>query len=144
MKSKEVDDWAMYNQMAMKYKSQRQRAWLLERHNAFIRGGLQHAESQVIKESLCVSFGIVLGLVVFMHNAFVYINDHTPYQAVSVRQPHILPPLEGGYFRGLDVQGQNNLARVTEIVNVSVIEAISKMRLARGDKRNQVPFVERS
>ena len=101
MKGKEVDDWAMYNQITMTYKSPRQKAWLVERHNALIRSALHRAETQVIKESLCVSFGIVLGFVTFMHNALVCINNHTPYQALLGRQPNLLPPLEGGYYGGV-------------------------------------------
>ena len=55
MRGKEVDDWAMYNQIAMKYKAPpHQKAWLVERHNALIRNALQKAETQVISESLCV------------------------------------------------------------------------------------------
>ena len=48
MKGKEVDDWAMYNQVTMKYKSPRQKAWLVERHNALIRSALHRSEAQVI------------------------------------------------------------------------------------------------
>ena len=87
VKGKEVDDWAMWSQMAMNHKAPRQKA-RSERHNAFIRGALQRAESHVIKESLCVSSTSVLGLVAFKHNALVPINDHTPYQALFGRQPH--------------------------------------------------------
>lgn len=39
VKGKEVDDWAMYNQITIKYNSPMQKAWLVERHNALIRGG---------------------------------------------------------------------------------------------------------
>ena len=144
MRGKDVDDWAMYNQITLKYKAPHQKAWLVERHNALIRAALQRAECQVIKESLCISFSTVLGLVTFMHNALVCINNHTPYQALLGRQPHLLPPLEGGYHGDLDVKGQNNLARVREIAAVSIIEATAKQRLARGDKRQQVAALQRA
>ena len=96
MRGKDVDDWAMYNQITLKYKAPHQKAWLVERHNALIRAALQRAEAQVIKESLCISFTTVLGLVTFMHNALVCINNHTPYQGLLGRQPSLLPLLEGG------------------------------------------------
>ena len=57
MKGKDVDDWAMYSQTTMRYKAPHQKAWLVERHNALIRNALQKAESQVIKESLCITSG---------------------------------------------------------------------------------------
>ena len=44
MRGKEVDDFAMYNQTTMKYKSPHQKAWLVERHNALIRSALHRAE----------------------------------------------------------------------------------------------------
>ena len=92
MRGKDVDDWAMYNQVTLKYKAPHQKAWLVERHNALIRSALQRAETQVTKESLCVSFNVVLGLVTSMHNALVSINNYTPYQALLGRQPALLPP----------------------------------------------------
>ena len=49
MRSKDVDDLAMYHQVISKYKAPHQKAWLVERHNALIRQGLQRAETQVIK-----------------------------------------------------------------------------------------------
>ena len=97
MNGKEVDDWAMYNQIPMKYKSPRQKAWLVERHNASIRFVLQRVATQVIKESLWVNFNTMFALVTFMHNALVCINQHIPYQALLGRQPNLVPPLEGGY-----------------------------------------------
>ena len=41
MRGKDVDDWAMYNQITLKYKAPHQKAWLVERHNALIRSALQ-------------------------------------------------------------------------------------------------------
>ena len=109
VRAMEVDDWAMFNQVAPKYKTPHQTAWLVERErrNALTRSALQHCESQVLKESLVVSFVTVLGFVAVMHNAFTSINNHTPYQALLGRQPHLLPPFEGGYYGDLDVKGQN-------------------------------------
>ena len=126
MRGKDVDDWAMYNQVTLKYKAPHQKAWLVERHNALIRAALQRAEAQVIKESRCISFTTVLGLVTFMRNAFVCINNRTPCQALLGRQPSLLPPLEGGYYGDLDVKGQNDLARVREIAAIATIEATAK------------------
>ena len=145
MRGKDVDDWAMYRHTALKFKAPHQKAWLVERHNALIRSALQRVEAQVLKESLCVSFVILLGLITFMHNALTSINNHTPYQALLGRQPHLLPPLEGWYFGDLDVRGRNNLARVRETAAVVIIEAIAKARLARGDyhKQNRYPRARR-
>ena len=138
MMAKDVDDWATYSQVTLQYKAPYQKAWLVERHNVLIRAALQRAGSQVIEESLCISFHTVLGLFTFMRNAFVCINNHTPYQVLLGRQPHLLPPLEGGYYGDLDVTGQHNLARVKEIAAISIIEPTAKQRFARGDKRQQV------
>ena len=66
------------------------------------------------------------------------------YQALLGRQPHLLPQLGGGYFGDLDVKGQNNLARVREIVAVAIIEATIEVRLQRSDKHNQVVALERA
>ena len=74
----------------------------------------------MIKGSLCISSTTVLGLVAFMHNALVLINNHTLYQAVLGREPHLLPPLEGGYHGYLDVNGQHDLARTGEIAAVAI------------------------
>ena len=79
MRGKEIDDYATYSRVTMRYKAPRQKSWLVERHNALIRSALQRAEAQVIKESLRISFATVLGLVAVMQNAFVSINNHTPY-----------------------------------------------------------------
>ena len=94
MKGKEADDWAMYNQITVKYEAPHQKAWSVERHKALIRSALQCAESQGIKESLRVNFVAVLGLVTFMRDGLVSINNRTPYQALLGRRFHLLPPLE--------------------------------------------------
>ena len=47
-------------------------------------------------------------------------------------------------FWDLDTQGQKNIARVREIAVIVAIEVTVKMRLQRGDKRNQVVAQERS
>ena len=52
--------------------------------------------------------------------------------------------MEGGCHGDLDVKGQNNLVRVREIAAVAIIEAIAKMRLARGGQPNQVAAIQRS
>ena len=84
---------------------------------------------------------------VLSRSALVRINNHTPYQALLGCQPHLLPPLEGGYYGDLDVKGgggQHDLARVREIAAISIIEATAKQRLARGDKRQQVAALQRA
>lgn len=144
MRAKDVDDWAMYNHVALKRKAPHQKAWLVERHNALIRSALQRAESQAIKESLRASFVTLLGLLAFMHSALTRINSHTPYQAPLGRQLNLLPPLEGCYFGDLDVMGQNHLARVREINAVAILDAAARHRLQRGDKHQQVVTTERA
>ena len=62
MMGKEVDDWAVYSQIAMMYNVPHQQAWLVERHDALIRAALQRVESQVIKQSVCAGFTPVLGV----------------------------------------------------------------------------------
>ena len=91
MRSKEVHDWAMSNQVPSTHKARHQKARLVERHNAFIGSALNGAESQVSKESLRMSLAIVIGFAVFMRDVLVFINKRTPYQALLGRQPHVLP-----------------------------------------------------
>ena len=138
MRAKEVDDRAMYNQVTLKFKVPHQKLWLVSRHDALIRSALQRAESQCIKESLCINVAIALGLATVMHNAPTCINNHTQYQALLGRHPICYPHLEGGYFGDLDVRGQNDLARVREIAALAPIEATTEQRLARGDYHKQV------
>ena len=45
MRPKEVDDWAMSNQVAFEYKAPHQKTWPVEGHNALIRSALQRAEA---------------------------------------------------------------------------------------------------
>ena len=77
-----------------------------------------------------------------MHNVPVPVNNHIPYQALPGRQPHLLPPLEGGHHGDLDVKSHGNLARVREIAAIATIEATIEQRLARSDKRNQIATIE--
>lgn len=105
MRGKDVDNGAVCDQIAMKYKTPHQKAWLVEIHNALVRSALQRAEVQAINGSLCISFNAVLGLVMFMHDALICISSHTPHQALLGRQPHALPPFECGCHGGLGVKG---------------------------------------
>ena len=113
-----ADGLAICSHVTLKHKAPHRKAWLVERHNAPIRLALQKAEWQVIKKSLCISLITVFGLVTFMHDALIYINNHAPYQALPGRQPALLPPLQGGYHGDLDAQGQNNCARAGEIAAI--------------------------
>ena len=45
MRGKDVDDWATYNEITLKYKAPHQKAWLVKRHNALTKATLQRAES---------------------------------------------------------------------------------------------------
>lgn len=105
---KEVDDWAMCSQIALRYKAPHEQARLGERHNASLRSARQRAGSQAIKKSLCIGFITVLGSVAFVHGVLVRINEHAAYQAFLGRQPHLPHPLEGGCHGDLDVKGQHH------------------------------------
>lgn len=144
MRCKEVDDLAMCSQMVLKQKALHQTAWLVERHNAFVRSALQRAESHAIKESLRISANTVQGLVTFMHNDVASLNLRTPHRALLGRRAHLLPPLEGGYRGGLDTKGQNNVVRVREVAAIAVIQVMVQHGFARGGKRNQIASMERS
>ena len=61
MRAKEVDDWAMHNQVILRYKAPRQKVWFVERHNVLLRSIVQRVESQAFKQSLCVSFEFFQG-----------------------------------------------------------------------------------
>lgn len=144
MRAKEVDDWAMYNQVTLKHKALHQTVWLVERHNALIRSALQSAESQAIKESSCASFIIAFVLVNFMHDVWACMGNRIPYQALFGRQPNLFPPFEEGYYGDLDVGGQNDLARVREIAAVARIQATAKQHWQRGDHHRQIVVQERA
>lgn len=79
-----------------------------------------------------------------MHNAPIPANNHTLYQALPSRQPHIAPPVGGGDYGDVDVKGQNYLARVREIAAIAAIQATTKQRIARGDEHNQIAAIPRS
>ena len=143
MRSKDVNDWVKYSQLFFKYKAPHQKTFFVQRHSALIRSASQRAGSQVIKESLCVRFSTVFGLVTFMHFVSISISNRTPHQTFPGRRPILLPPFEGGYHGYLGAAGQNNLVRVRETVAVASVQATAKQRLAGGDKRNQVVAIGR-
>lgn len=163
LRGKAADDWAIQNQATLYYNAPRLKAWLVERHNEILRQGLHRAEQQILKESLVTSFKIVLALAAFMHNALIVIHKHTPYNVLFGRQPTIFPPLEGGYHKGMDSngnptkpvgqldadslhdlshEGQRCLARVRAISAAFIIEATALARLDRADRHNTVAAQE--
>ena len=142
MRGKEANDWATHSQISFKCKAPRQKAWLVERHDAPIELALQKAESHVINESLCINFATVFGLATFMLNVFISTINHTFYQALLGGRPTLLPPLEGGYHGDADAEGKNNFARARWIAAIVVIEVTTKQRLARGD-RGEMTAVQR-
>ena len=101
---------------------------------------LQRAESQAIRESLCISFIIVLGRISnFYAQCARTTYNHTPYQALLGRQPHLLQALEGGYRgEGYTQNAKFNTPRVRGIVVVAIIEATARQRFVRGGGRNQI------
>ena len=106
MRAKQAGDWAMYSQVAFKYKALCQKAWLVERHTALIRSALQRAESQAIKESLVVSLVIVLGFVTCSCATSGSASTTIPLiKRFPGRQQHLLPPLEGCYYGDLGQKG---------------------------------------
>ena len=117
-KGRGVDDWAMQSQLFTCYESPRQKAWLVERHNAILGAGQLRTETQMRKESTAASSSTVLAIVAFMHNTLTCINGCTPCQALLGGQPHILPPLEGGYCGDLDTRGQHNITRIPELAAI--------------------------
>ena len=97
MRGRHAVDWAEANTIGLKYKAPRQKTWMVERHNELLRIGLHLTESQMIKEGMEVPFPQVLAIVTFTKHALALVNNSTPYQALLVRQPTLLPPLEGGH-----------------------------------------------
>ena len=113
----------MYNQFTIEHKAPHQKAGLVERCDASIRSALERAEAKAIKESLCISSNTVSGLASFIHNAFIFLFNRIPHHALLGCQPHFLPlppALEGGCHVDLDVNGQNDFARVRDIAAASV------------------------
>ena len=104
VRGKEFGVWVLCCQINMQHKAQHQKGWPVEGHNAPTIYALQRGEVQVIKGSLCTCFSTVSGLVAHMHAAFVSISDHIAYQLLLGLQPHVLPPLEGGYHGDFDVK----------------------------------------
>jgi len=141
-------DWAEANNIGLKYKAPRQKAWIVERHNELLRQGLHTTETQMIKEGIVMPFKVILATVTFAKNALTVINDSTPYQAVLGRQPSILPPLEGGYNGSLvDDQarpetGCRGTTRVREIAACNIIETVARARMERAHKHKTRKAVE--
>ena len=85
-------DWAEANNIGLKYKAPRQKAWIVERHNELLRQGLHTTETQMIKEGIVMPFKVILATVTFAKNALTVVNDSTPYQAVGTRKATKHPP----------------------------------------------------
>ena len=66
------------NNIGLKFKATRQKAWLVEWHNELLRHGLHLTESQMIKEGIVMSFSVILALGAFMKKA---LTVAIPYQA---------------------------------------------------------------
>jgi hypothetical protein len=141
-------DWAEANNIGLKYKAPRQKAWLVERHNELLRRGLHTTETQMVKEGIVLPFPVILSIVLFAKNSLTVINDSTPYQAVMGRQPSILPPLEGGYNGSLvDDQSRpesdcRGVSRTRELAACNIIESTARMRMERANKHKTRPAVE--
>ena len=147
MRHRHAVDWAEVNNIGLKFKAPRQKAWLVERHNELLRRGLHLTESQMVKEGIVMVFAIVLSIVTFMKNALTVVNTSTPYQALFGRQPALLPPLEGGYNGSIVDQARphtdaRSQSRVREIAAANIIEATAQMRTERANKHNTRPAVE--
>ena len=141
MKGQCAMDWAAAHGIHLKFKAPRQKAWIVERHNALIRNGAHRTEQQLIKEEVRCTFEQVLAIVTFMKNALTVINSSTPYQALFGRQPAMLPPLEGGHPGQVLAQSRvetnsKNEARVREVAAINIIEATAEARLERVDRYN--------
>ena len=140
MKTDAAGDWASANRVELKYKAPRQKAWIVERHNAIVRETLQKTESQLVRDNIKLPFVQILAIVMFMKNALTVINTSTPYQAVLGRQPAMLPPLEGGHVQEYDdeTQGPNSelrhQAKVRELAAINMIEVLAKWRIQRASK----------
>ena len=79
-------DWAAAVGTTLKIKAPRQKAWIIERHNAPLRATVHTTEDQLSKEGTHVNFDVVLSICVFSLNAMSVINSSTPYNAVLGRQ----------------------------------------------------------
>ena len=96
LKGKEVEYWAMSDQVALKHQAPHQTTWLVERNVALVRSTARRADAKVANESACNRSNIVLGLVTFEHGALVPINGHTPHQIFLGRHPNQSPPPRTG------------------------------------------------
>ena len=140
-------DWASTNSISIKIKAPRQKAWIIERHNAPLRSGIHMTEGQLISEGIHVNFEVIVATVTFALNALTVINGSTPYNAVLGRQPQLLPPLEGGYLNeadgSLNRPGSEHryTARVREVAAQNMIEYVAKQRIERANRgKTQAPL----
>lgn len=137
-------DCATQSQPTTNYKAPRQTVWFIERHNATITTGLQRTEPQMMTKNLVALSNLALALATFTHNALTCINGHAFYQAPFGRQTHISSTLERRYDGDPDAQRQNNIIRAREIATTTITEAIAQTRVARANKHQTAPALERS
>ena len=141
-------DWASANGITIKIKALRQKALIIERHNALLRDGLHHTELQLQKEGIFSPFEATLSITTFSLNALTVINTSTPYQAAIGHQPTILPPLEGGYTGQRDDElgrpgtAARNVARIKEISSTNIIEATARRRIERANASRTLAPIE--
>ena len=141
-------DWANAHGINLRFKAPRQKAWIVERHNEIIRQALHRTEDQLVKEGVTVPFEQALHTVTFMKNSLTVINGSTPYQALIGRQPAMLPPMEGGHTGQVQSMARGatqvrHEARVREVAAMNIVEATARQRLARADRHNTRPAIQR-
>ena len=54
------------------------------------RHPLQTTEANALTQPLHIGFVVILGLVICMHNVFISIIEHTPYQILLGGRPHLV------------------------------------------------------
>ena len=118
-------DWAAQGQITPNHKISKQKVSLVEERDEMLPHGLHPTEAQLQTESLTGNVQTILALAVFMRNALVAVNNHTPCQALLGRRPALLAPSEG-------------------IAAADLIEAPAIAKLERANKRKTIAAAERN
>ena len=96
-----------------------------------LRMAMHITEEQAKREGIKLTFPRPLAVCIVAGNALTSVGQATPYQAVSGRQPPMLPDLEVPSFEPGDSANGRKEARVREIALMSMMQATAMGRTVR-------------
>ena len=86
--------WASRNHFQLIQRAKHKKAWVVERHNEFLRNASHRCRTQLAVEGINVKFSHVLVEPVYSKNALLTIGEGTPYISLFGRFPPLLPQIE--------------------------------------------------